>query len=339
MLDVGDTTLTIAYETKIEYNGVIYDRNSPGLRTNETAWKWIPGFTAKGGANYNLTENMNVFMNLGYLSKAQRFNNIYDYNNLLYKGIENEKVSALELGYSYYNSRITFNANTYYTIWKNKPSDRAYSIKIDDRNYSVNINDMNARHMGVEFEFAFKILSNLSFEALLSLGDWKWTSADTARIYNDNGIQVGTKPFDARGLYVGDAAQFQNRESIRWEIIPGLYTSGSFTWFGKHYSEFNPLDYDPEANPWAFDENGDPIQSWKIPDYFMVDVHAGYFIKVKMVGLRFQASVLNLLNDMYITDAQNNDPYLTHQSTFDANSAGVFFGLGRRFNFSLQIEL
>lgn len=340
LLDVGDTALTIAYDTRINYNGVLYDRNSPGLRTNETDWKWIPGFTIKGGANYNLTEKMNLFINLGYLSKAQRFNNVFDYNNTLFKNIENEKVSAFELGYSFYNSRFTFNANTYYTVWKNKPTDRAITIKIEDRDYSVNINDMNARHMGLELEFAVKILRNLSFEALLSLGDWKWTSSDTARIYDDNGIQVGTKPFDARGLYVGDAAQFQNRESLRWEIIPGLYTSGSLTWFGKHYAEFNPLDYDPELNLWAFDENGDPIQSWKIPDYFMVDVHAGYFIKIKKVGLRLQASVLNLLNDKYITDAQNNDPYLYPQlSMFDANSAGVFFGLGRRFNLSLQIEL
>ncbi len=339
LLDVDDTTLTIAYDTKVIYNGVTYDRNSPGLRTNETGWKWIPGFTVKGGVNYNLTEKMNVFVNLGYLSKAQRFNNVYDYNNTLFKSIENEKVTAAEVGYSFYNKHITFNANAYYTIWKNKPADRAMSIKIDDRNYSVNINDMNARHTGIELEFAWKILRNLSFEALVSLGDWIWTSADTARVYDDNGIQVGTKPFDARGLKVGDAAQFQNRESIRWEIIPGLYTSGSFTWFGKHYAEFNPLDYDPELNAWAFDDNGDPIQSWQIPDYFMVDVHAGYYLKLKKVGLRLQASVLNLLNDKYITDAQNNDSYLYHNSTFDANSAGVFFGLGRRMNVSLQIEL
>ncbi len=339
LLDVGDTTLAIGYSTKIIYDGVLYDRNSPGLRTNETGWKWIPGFTAKGGVNYNLTERMNVFVNLGYLSKAQRFNNVYDFNNSLFRDIENEKVSAAELGYSFYNSRITFNANTYYTIWKNKPADRAMSIRIDDKTYSVNINNMNARHMGIELEFAVKILDNLTLEALLSLGDWQWTSADTARVYDDNGIQVGTRPFDARGLYVGDAAQFQNRESLRWEIIRGLYATGSFTWFGKHYAEFNPLDYDPVENPWAFDENGNPIQSWKIPDYFMVDVHAGYNFRLKQVGFRVQASVLNLLNDKYITDAQNNDPYLYHQSTFDANSAGVFFGLGRRFNVSLQLEL
>jgi hypothetical protein len=48
---------------------------------------------------------------------------------------------------------------------------------------------------------------------------------------------------------------------------------------------------------------------------------------------------MNTLNSTFITDAQNNDPYLTHSSTFDANSAGVFMGMGRRFNLSLRISL
>jgi outer membrane receptor protein involved in Fe transport len=171
------------------------------------------------------------------------------------------------------------------------------------------------------------------------LGDWIWTSADTARIYDDNGQQIDTRPFDARGLYVGDAAQFQNRESLRWEIIKGLYVSGSFTWFGKHYAEFNPLDYDPENSPESFDEDGNPRQSWKIPNYYIVDAHAGYSWWIKKVGFQLRGSVINLLNDTFITDAQNNDPYLTHSSGFDANSAGVFMGMGRRFNLSLRISL
>jgi hypothetical protein len=309
------------------------------VSANETPWKYIPGFTVKAGANYNLSESMNVFMNLGFISKAQRFNNVYDRNNTLFIDIKNEQVRAIELGYSFVKPRITLNVNAYYTYWLNKPADWAMSVNIDGEFYSVNINDMNARHTGIEFEFAWRILDNLTFESLLSLGDWIWTSADTARIYDDNGQQIGSRPFDARGLYVGDAAQFQNRESIRWEIIRGLYASGSFTWFGKHYSEFNPLDYDPENSPASFDENGNPRQSWKIPNYYEVDFHAGYAWWVKKVGFQVRGSILNLLDDTFITDAQNNDPYLTHSSGFDANSAGVFMGMGRRFTLSLRISL
>ena len=47
-------------------------------------------------------------------------------------------------------------------------------------------------------------------------------------------------------------------------------------------------------------------------------------------------SYSNLLDEMYISDAQNNDPYNASYQDFDAKSAGVFFGLGRRFNLSAQ---
>ena len=128
-------------------------------------------------------------------------------------------------------------------------------------------------------------------------------------------------------------------ESLRWEIISGLYASGVFTWFGKNYSEFNPLDYDPVKNPWAFDENGSPKQSWKMPNYFTIDFNAGYSWWIKKVGIQVRASVINALNTKFIGDAQNNDPYLVNSSTFDANSAGVFFGLGRTLNLSLKVTL
>ncbi|MCF6169435.1 MAG: TonB-dependent receptor [Bacteroidales bacterium] len=304
---------------------------------NETDWKYLPGFTVKGGANYNLNESMNVFMNIGYISKAQRFNNVFDRNNEQFRDIKNERVRAVELGYSFVKPRLTLNINTYFTSWLNKPADRAMRIDIDGVFYSVNINNMNARHMGIEFEFAYRITKNLTLESLLSLGDWKWTSADTAFVYDDNGQLIQKRPFDAKGLYVGDAAQFQNRESLRWEIIRGLYVNGVFTWFGKHYAEFNPLDYNHDLNPWAFDENGKPRQSWKIPNYYVVDFHTGYSWYVKKVGFHIRASVINLLDGRFITDAQNNDQYLGGKS-FDAASAGVYMGLGRRFNLSLRIN-
>ena len=52
------------------------------------------------------------------------------------------------------------------------------------------------------------------------------------------------------------------------------------------------------------------------------------------MALKF--SILNLFNEVYISDAQNNDTYNARSSDFDAKSAGGFFGLGRRFNLSTK---
>ena len=83
-------------EDTIFHNGIAYTMNSAEAKQAETSWKWIRGFTIKTGANYNIDLNNNVFFNIGYISKAPRFNNIYDYSNNLYSNIENEIVKAVE---------------------------------------------------------------------------------------------------------------------------------------------------------------------------------------------------------------------------------------------------
>jgi outer membrane receptor protein involved in Fe transport len=78
-------------------------------------------------------------------------------------------------------------------------------------------------------------------------------------------------------------------------------------------------------------------ESWKIPAYNLIDLHAGYKFKISQktkIALTF--SILNLFDEIYISDAQNNDPYNANYQDFDAKSAGVFFGLGRRFSLSAR---
>ncbi|MBI2967502.1 MAG: TonB-dependent receptor [Bacteroidetes bacterium] len=326
---VGDTLLNIGYRDTIIYDGAYYTRDAAGLRFAQTGWKWIPGFTVKTGANFNLTEFQNVFFNVGYLSKTPRFNNVIDRNNKFFTDIKNEIVKSAELGYNFQHEKFAVNLNGYYTIWENKPADRAGVYTDPDGNiYSVNINGMDALHQGVEFDFIYKAFSNLELEGLVSYGDWVWTSKDTARKYDDNGNLVYKQSFDAKGVHVGDAAQMQSGASIRYEVIKGLYIKTQGTYFGKNFAEFDPL---------SLDGINAGRESWQMPDDYLLDLHAGYNFKIGKIKMDLRASVLNLLNEVYVSDAQNNDSFLNNYNDFDAKSAGVFFGLGRRFNTSLQI--
>lgn len=323
------------------YEDVAYTINSKEAHTATTPYKWIPGYTFKAGVNYNLSESSNAFGNIGYISKAPRFNNVYDRFNRLYQLIENEKIQAIELGYNFYNRRLTMSLNVYYTNWENKPADYAPTVIIDDITYNVNINGVDAVHKGIEMELGIHIMPGLISETVLSLGDWKWNSQDSARIVDQNtGDVLATRLFDARGLYVGDAAQHQFRQGFRYEWKKKVYLSGGLTYFGKHYSNFDPLDLDPVNSPWAFDDEGNPKQSWKIPDYYLVDVNAGYsFTFMKLRG-DLRMSILNLLDHQYISDASNNDGYTGQTwNTFDARSAAVFIGSGRKYNISLRLSI
>lgn len=332
---VGNTVLADTFV----YNGVKYTVNSAEARNATTDWKWIKGYTFKGGVNYNITETQNAYFNAGYLNKAPRFANVYDNTNTLYREIENELIKAAEVGYSFYNKKMSLNFNAYITSWENKPADYATSIMIDDISYKVNINGMDAIHKGVELEFEYKIMKNLTSSTVISLGDWRWNSADTAQITDEKDSIVKLVYFNAKGVLVGDAAQNQFRQSFRWAPFKGFYVSLAGTYFGKNYSNFDPLSLDPVTYPSSFDENGNPKQSWRIPDYVLFDAFAGYKKKFEKYEASLQFAVLNVLNTVYISDAQNNDTY-TNQgwSSFDARSAGVFFGMGRRFTTSLTLK-
>ncbi|NQV02087.1 MAG: hypothetical protein HQ542_05550, partial [Bacteroidia bacterium] len=325
-------------DTSYIVNATGYDINSSEARFTRTSWKWFPGFTVKGGLNYNIDKRNNVFFNLGYLSRAPRFSNVFDNDNQEFLDIRNEIIQAVEIGYSYNSKKVSLNVNGYVTWWNNKPLDNAIYATFEEDRYPVNINGIDAFHTGIEVEFGWRPIPSLQWDQVISLGDWRWTSADTAFVYNDANILIKKFYFDARGVHVGDAAQIQFMESIRWEIIKYLYVSGSFTLFAKNYSNMDPVTLSPDYNQNYLDENGKPRDSWELPIYYLVDLNAGYRFVFKNFKLDLRGTVLNLLDQKYIADAQNNDSYATSSANFDAASAGVFFGLGRRFNFSIMIS-
>ena len=318
-------------------DGKSYTVNSEEAEYASTDWKWIKGYTIKTGANYNLNDFNNIFFNTGYISKAPRFQNIFDYDNKLYNEIENEKVKAFEGGYSYRSSIFSSNINFYYTIWENKPTGGiTYTDPITEEEVKANINGLDALHKGIEMDFIYKITRKLSFEGLLSLGDWIWTSSETVRLYDDNnnpilnefGSPIDTS-FNAKGVHVGDAAQTQYGFSLRYEPIYNAYLKLRGTTFSDYYSDFDPLS--------LYGEFGG-TESWVIPSYSLFDLHCGYKLKVfRSNTLDFKFSALNIFDKKYISDAQNNDKYNSPAyNDFDAKSASVFFGFTRRFNISVK---
>ncbi len=344
-LVLSDTTIKEALGTHayfgeivsdtLTYNGKTYTIDSEEAQVASTKWKWLRGYTVKTGANINLDEYNNVFFNMGYISKAPRFQNVFDYDNSEFKAIKNEIVKAVEGGYSFRSSLFSANVNTYFTVWENKPSKGITYKDLDDNIIKGNINGMNALHKGIEMDLSYKVSQKFSIEGLISLGDWTWTSADTVRLYDENNIAIldeNNNPvdtaFDAKGVHVGDAAQTQFGLSVRFEPNYSSYIKLRGTHFADYYSDFDPLS--------LYGVNGGR-ESWVIPSYQLVDLHAGYKFKIfddKKLDIKF--SILNLFNEIYISDAQNNDPYNATSSDFDAKSAGVFFGLGRRFSLSAK---
>jgi iron complex outermembrane recepter protein len=330
-LAVGDTILDIGYSDTIVYQGVAYDRNSPGLDWNKTDWKYLNGFVTKGGFNYNLNDYMNAFVNIGYFSRAPLIGNVFRVDNREFKNLKNEEITSFELGYAFKSTMFAANLNAYYTIWDNRPTRANFTV--DGEPVSANAEGMQAIHKGVELDFIFKPFTFLSLEGMASIGDWRWNKAATATILSEDGEILAETRFDPTGVKVGDAAQHVYSASLRIEPVKRLYIRPQYNYFMHNYANFTPEDLlitDLERN-WGPNIGR---QSWRMPDYGIFDLHLGWgFIRNK-VKYDFRGSVLNVLDSFFITDAQNNG---SSGGTFNANSATVWVGLGRRWTTSVAI--
>jgi len=324
-LVLPDTTIAqvLGYGNTYTYNGVTYTHDSPEAKTSTTERKWFLGYTLKGGANYNINEHQNAFINCGYLNMAPRMNVVFDNSNKAFLEPKNQKVYAVEGGYGFHNTKFATNVNLYYTLWKNKPPSYTPTIPdlVNGGVLSYNINGLNALHKGIEIDFIYKLLKNLDIEGIASFGDWKTISGEKVYVTNEDGIVQDSVDFSAKNVHVGDAAQIQIGGSIRYEIIKKLYIKPRFTYFGKNYANFDPI--------LLTDKNKDR-ESWKMANYGLLDLNAGYGFTLWKLKFDINAGIMNILNATYITDAQNG-------AKFDPTTATVFVGMGRRFNLGLKI--
>jgi hypothetical protein len=327
VLEVGDTTLRIGANDVIQYNGQTYDAQSEGLKDYATDWKWIPGGTFKAGASYILTEKSTVFVNAGYLSRTPMFTSVVNNNeNQFFKEIKNERILALEAGYSYTSKFFGLNLNGYATNWKNKPFPNGLAIPdpLDPTStIRINVNGMDAIHYGAELDLAYNISKKLSAELMLSYGDWRWNSSQTIILPEYDSLNV---TFDAKGIHVGDAPQSTYSGALRYEPFKNFFVKAQYMYFDRYYAQFNPFNLK--------DENAGR-ESWKIPGYGMLNLFMGYKYKMKKSEFLFNAMVQNALNSKFIADATLSS---TYGPGFDAASAGVMYGGGFRYNLSIAIQ-
>jgi iron complex outermembrane recepter protein len=323
----GDTTFVgTGVNRKYILNAKQYTNESSEARYATTDLKWFIGYTVKGGANYNINDHHNVFVNLGYLNMAPLMNTVFDNNNNEYLNIKNQKVYAIEGGYGYRQQKFAANLNVYYTIWQNKPL--SASAAGPNGTFFYNILGLNALHKGVEIDVVYKILKNLEFEGLLSLGDWKTTSGSKADVTDEDGNIVAKIDFSAKNVHVGDAAQHQAVGSLRYTIFKGFYIKPRYTYFAKNYSNFVPINL--TDNTAGGGSNNKDRDSWRMPNYGLCDVFLGYNFDYWKLKFGITAGVLNVLNTTYITDGTNG-------INFDATTATVYMGMGRRYNIALRI--
>lgn len=328
-LILADTTYreALTINDTIVRNGQVYTHESEEARIATTDWIHFQGGTAKLGLNYNINSHMNVFFNSGVFFRPPTISDVYVGNTFDFAdGVGTEISWGVELGYSVKFPRWAANLNLYRTTWENRIVKT--TVSIGGTPTRISLPNLGSVHQGIEVDAVYKTPWFFDLEGLVSVGDWRWKGVSYAYHYEaGSNVPSDIDTVDVDGVHIGDAAQFQIAGSIKIKPVKGVYIKGQITYFDKYYSNFQPITLQ--------NANGGR-ESWKIPAYYLLDVHAGWTIKLKKMDISLRASVLNVLNKTYISDASNNA--VSGSQTFDATSAQVFMGQGRRWTATVGVK-
>jgi iron complex outermembrane recepter protein len=299
------------------------------IKGQESDWVSFIGYMIKGGANYNLTDNHNVFFNAGYFQRQPDFDAVFlNYINLINDKAQNENVISAELGYGYRSAMISANVNGYYTKWGDKTFTRSFPAAQEGEYYIANILGVDALHMGVEADFVAKPLEKLQITGFISVGDWRWlNNVEDVGVFDENQNQVETIDLYVKDVRVGDAAQTTAALGFDYELLEGLKFGADYNYYTNLFADFDVLDRGAMEG-----ENNDQIfDSWEMPAYSLIDVNLRYNFKVSDLNTTLFMNVNNLLDTEYVSDATDGAKHL-------ASTSRVYYGWGRSWSIGLKIR-
>lgn len=301
------------------------------------------GFNIKGGANYNINENHNVFANAGYYERQPFFGAVFLNNrNDVNPFLTNEKVISYELGYGFRSSVFNANLNLYSTSWDDiyRRLTTRRTINNVDVTGVANVQGINEIHRGIELDFNVRPAKIVTINGMLSVGDWYFKGNPNAQFVEDQTnviVDEGTLKLD--GLKVGDAAQFTAALGADFRLTDWLNFDAQYRYADNLYSAFEPGDRLLKATDPA---NKVLPEAVKLPSYGLLDLGAGAKWNINATqAFKFRVNVNNVLDKVYIAESRTNKPA-------DANEANnwkginkaneVFFGFGRTWNASVTFN-
>ena len=306
------------------------------------------GFTAKGGVNWNFTRSSNVFLNVGYISRAPFFSGgaflQSTTSHMTNPDAVNEKVFSVEGGYGLRTDKLNVNLNLYYTMWMDKADVR--SKLMSDGDYArVNLTGIDARHMGAELDIRYKPARWINLTGMVSVGDWVWNSNAKGYYYNSHGQPLTAKmdgtvasgimaedhawiELQQKGIHVAGSAQTTAAVGVDFFPLKGVRVGADFNVYANNYADFY-LGSTAIVNSTA--TVNDP---WRIPVGHQLDLSASYSFKIgKDVRATLYGNVNNLYNYNYIMDAQCGTDAKGWEDCY-----AVMYSFGRTYTLRLKIN-
>ena len=300
----------------------------------------------KGGAMYDVNDNISVFANFGVVEKPPIMDNVIYFDGTVASDPANEEFQSIEAGLNYRAGNMAVKAGYYMTDWKDRNLTKSVSTGEGSSGDTdvIFLTGINQNHSGLEVEADIQVIDMLRLNASVGLGTWKFTGDADGNYqedeFNEEGQVTGQKTtpysYALDGLFVGDMPQTGMAVGATVTPMDGLSVQALFNYYDKNYS-----DWSPNAREVASDGTADREQVWMAPSYSKLDVHISYDLPVSIAGTRMTAfaHIFNALDAVYVQDAVDHSQYNSYgDKVHAAHNAEVFLGTPRYFNMGLKVN-
>jgi len=306
--------------------------------TNQSAWVNFLGFQAKGGVNYNIDAQNNVYVNGGYIQRAPLVATIFvDKKNDINPNAKPEKLLDYELGYHFQSPMFSATVSAYNATYRDRAKITTNPNVNNDGSVSVaNISGINERHEGVEFEGKFRPTKDVTFSGSFSVGNFYYLS-------NTGAVQVTSDAAGAsttnqpslllKDLKVGDfganATGAQNTAFVGLDVnvMPQVKIGADYTYYSRYYGSYDPTKITATG-----------YSVYQIPDYGVMDANIIFRFKIAGLNASFIGNVYNLFNTLYIADAYDTTVAIPTVKSTQMNTTYVWYGAPRYYMTTIKIK-
>ena len=331
----GFSSIAYTYQDHFTVADAVIDHGDP-----------ITTMQFKGGAMYDVNDNISAFANFGLVEKPPIMDNVIYFDGTVASDPANEKFQNIEAGVNYHAGNMAVKAGYYMTDWINRNLTKAVSSGQGSSGDTdvIFLTGVNQNHSGLEVEASMQVIDMLHLNAAASFGTWKFTDDANGTYqedeFNDQGQVTGQTSTDysyaLKDLFVGDMPQTGMALGVTLTPIAGLSVQALFNYYDKNYSDWGPSAREVES-----DGTADREQVWMAPSYSKLDLHINYVLPVSIAGTKMTAfaHVFNALDAVYVQDAVDHSQYNSYgDKVHAAHNAEVFLGTPMYFNGGLKVS-
>jgi hypothetical protein len=299
----------------------------------------------KGGAMFDVSDEISVFANFGVVEKPPIMDNVIYFDGTVASDPVNESFQSIEGGVNYHGGNFAVKANYYMTDWIDRNLTKAVSSGQGSSGDTdvIFLSGVNQKHSGIEVEASAQLISMLRLDAAISIGDWKFDGDANGNYQEDEFDSLGnvtgqtTTNYDYAldGLMVGDMPQTAYVFGVTLTPISGLKAQVLYNMYDNNYSDWGPTAREYSGD----DSDADREQVWQAPGYSKMDVHISYDLP-SIAGMNLQAfaHIFNALDDVYVQDAVDHSQYNSYgDKVHAAHNAEVFLGSPQYFNAGISV--